>query len=54
MTITIDPKRVEKLNAVALKHGKHDAPPKRSKGLPDMCVLEAAAWVAGEPWSGVA
>jgi hypothetical protein len=32
-------------------HGAHDGPAGPGDEPPQMCLLEAAAWVAGEPWS---
>ncbi len=36
------------IDTLILKTGKHAAP---SNGLADACVMEAVAYVAGEPWS---
>jgi hypothetical protein len=45
MTVTVDPKRLARVQAKSLKAGSHDS---WSKGA---CVMEAVAYVAGEPWS---
>jgi hypothetical protein len=41
-----DPRRLEGL---VLKSGKHEPPPEGAR--PECCVMEAVAWVAGEPHS---
>ena len=45
MTGTIVPERLEKLNDITLTHGSHKSPDD------GMCVMEAAAWIAGEEWT---
>ena len=45
MTGTIIPERLEKLNDITLTHGAHTSPDD------GMCVMEAAAWIAGEEWT---
>ena len=45
MTGTIIPERLEKLNDITLSHGSHKSPDE------GMCVMEAAAWIAGEDWT---
>lgn len=45
MTIAIDRERFAALDTIRLKRGEHASP---EDGL---CVMEAAAWVAGEPHS---
>ena len=45
MTGTIIPERLEKLNDITLTHGSHKSPDD------GMCVMEAAAWIAGEEWT---
>ena len=41
-------KRLVYLDGLRLGRGSHDAP---SNGLVEACVMEAVAYVAGEPWS---
>lgn len=45
MTGTIIPERLEKLNDITFSHGSHKSPDE------GMCVMEAAAWIAGEEWT---
>ena len=45
MTGTIVPERLEKLNDITLSYGAHASPDD------GMCVMEAAAWIAGEEWT---
>lgn len=44
---SIDPKRLERVMAIDLRAGAGDAP----NGKIDACVMQAVAYVAGEPWS---
>ena len=45
MTGTVIPERLEKLNDITLTDGSHKSPDD------GMCVMEAAAWIAGEEWT---
>ena len=45
MTGTIVPERLDKLNGITLNSGSHEGPDD------GMCVMEAAAWIAGEEWT---
>ena len=45
ITVTIDKERLKQFEAYELKKGGHK---KLAEG---MCVMEAAAWIAREPWS---
>lgn len=45
MTGTIDPERLAKLNDITLDEGGH------KDAADGMCVMEAAAWIAGEKWT---
>ena len=45
MTPEISPEKLAWLEALSLAHGSHDATAKAA------CVMEAVAYVAGEPWS---
>ena len=45
MTVAIIQERLDQLDGLVLEAGGHQAAQDK------MCVMEAAAWIAGEPWS---
>jgi hypothetical protein len=50
-TPTINPERLAQFEAVSLKIGSHLPPNQTTHTELEMCALEAAAYIAGEPWS---
>ena len=49
--MTIIPERLDILDRITLKYGAHQAPEPGNEADAAMCAMEAAAYIAGEPWS---
>ena len=47
---SVDTRRLKKLDRIILLSGSHDAPDSAARAA-EMCVMEAVAWVAREPWT---
>ncbi len=43
--------RLKALATIVLRHGAHSKPRDAAEVPPESCAMEAACWVAGEPWS---